>query len=169
MRFPLATLVATSRAHNDAGFRRLARGNAPGGARVLQPPTMETPMAAKLAVLAAVALAMAPFAAAAQMSADTTGYQEADHDMKVQPFDLSVDDVEDMDLKTPDGDDIGEVEEVLLDASGWPVALVVEVGGFLDVGDREVVLGLDEVDLKDDDFVTTVDKATLEGLPVWED
>jgi hypothetical protein len=106
---------------------------------------------------------MAPLAAAAQQSTDVAAYKEADDDMKVQPFDRSVDDIEDMDLKSADGDDIGEIEEVLLDADGQPVALAVEVG------DREVVLGLDEVDLKDDDLVTTVDKAAFEDLPVWDD
>jgi hypothetical protein len=131
---------------------------------------MEIAMNAKrLAVLAAAALAMAPLAAAAQQDTNVAAYKEADDDMTVQPFERSVDDIEDMDLKTADGDDIGEIEEVLLDADGRPVALAVEVGGFLGVGDREVVLGLDEVELKDDDLVTTVDKATLEGLPDWED
>jgi hypothetical protein len=131
---------------------------------------METAMNAKeLAVLAAAALAMAPLAAVAQQSTGVAAYKEADDDMKVQPFDLSVDDIEDMDLHTPGGDEIGEIEEVLLDASGRPVALAVEVGGFLGVGDREVVLGLDEVELTDEELTTTVDKATLEGLPTWED
>jgi hypothetical protein len=131
---------------------------------------METARNAKeLAVLAAAALAMAPLAAVAQQSTGVAAYKEADDDMKVQPFDLSVDDIEDMDLHTPGGDEIGEIEEVLLDASGRPVALAVEVGGFLGVGDREVVLGLDEVELTDEELTTTVDKATLEGLPTWED
>jgi hypothetical protein len=117
-------------------------------------------MRSKLAVLAAAALALAPLAVAAQ-GINVTKLQEADDDMKV--LDRSVDDIEDMDLKTPDGDDLGEIEEVLLDAEGRPVALAVEVA------DRDVVLGLDEVELKDDDLVTTVDKAALEDLPVWDD
>jgi hypothetical protein len=124
----------------------------------------------ELAVLAAAALAMAPLAAAAQQSMDVTAYQEAeDDDMVVQPFNLTVDAIEDMDLKGAGGDDIGEIEEVLVDASGQPVAVVVEVGGFLGIGEREVVLGLDQVQLMDDDLVTSVDKATIEGLPDWED
>jgi uncharacterized protein YrrD len=124
----------------------------------------------QFAVLAATALAMAPLAVAAQQSLDVTAYQEADDDdMVVQPFNLTVDDIEDMDLKSADGDEIGEVEEVLIDASGQPIAVAVEVGGFLGIGERDVVLGLDQVQLMDDDLVTSADKATIEGLPDWQD
>ena len=124
----------------------------------------------QLAVLAATALALAPLALAAQQSSDVTAYQEAeDDDMVVQPFNRTVDDIEDLDLKNADGDEIGEVEEVLIDASGQPVAIAVEVGGFLGIGEREVVLGLDQVQLVDDDLVTSADKATIEGLPDWPD
>jgi uncharacterized protein YrrD len=124
----------------------------------------------QLAVLAATALALAPLALAAQQSSDVTAYQEAeDDDMVVQPFNRTVDDIEDLDLKNADGGEIGEVEEVLIDASGQPVAIAVEVGGFLGIGEREVVLGLDQVQLVDDDLVTSADKATIEGLPDWPD
>jgi hypothetical protein len=123
----------------------------------------------QLAVLAATALALAPLALAAQQSSDVTAYQEAeDDDMVVQPFNRTVDDIEDLDLKNADGE-IGEVEEVLIDASGQPVAIAVEVGGFLGIGERDVVLGLDQVQLVDDDLVTSADKATIEGLPDWPD
>ena len=124
----------------------------------------------QLAVLAATALAMAPLAVAAQQSPDVTAYQEADDDdVLVQPFNRTVDDVEDMDLKNADGDEVGEVEEVLVDASGQPVAIAVEVGGFLGIGERDVVFALDEVELMDDELVTSADKATIEGLPEWPD
>ena len=89
--------------------------------------------------------------------------------MIVQPFNLSVDDLEDMDLKSAAGEDIGEVEEVLLDAGGQPAAVSVEVGGFLGMGEREVVLGLDQLELMDDHLVTSADKATIEALPDWDD
>jgi hypothetical protein len=123
----------------------------------------------QLSLLAATALALAPLAALAQ-SVDISAYKEAEDDaMVVQPFNLSVDDIEEMDLKSPAGDDIGEVEEVLTDAGGQPAAVTVEVGGFLGIGEREVVLGLDQLELMDDHFVTTADKAAIEAMPEWED
>jgi hypothetical protein len=121
-------------------------------------------------MLAATALALAPLVAAAQQAVDVTAYREAeDDDLVVQPFNLTVDQIEDMDLKGAGGEEIGEVDDVLIDAAGQPVAVTLEVGGFLGVGDREVVLGLDQLKLMDDDFATDADKATIEALPDWKD
>jgi hypothetical protein len=118
--------------------------------------------------LAAAALVFAPLVVAAQQ--DVTAYREAeDDDLVVQPFNLTIDQIEDMDLRGGGGEEIGEVDEVLIDAAGQPVAVTLEVGGFLGVGDREVVLGLDQLKLLDDQFVTDADKATIEALPDWED
>jgi hypothetical protein len=123
-----------------------------------------------LSLCAAAVLALAPLAAAAQQTVDVSGYKEAEDDgLVVQPFNLSVDEIEDRDVKNMAGDEIGEVEEVLVDAGGQPVAVTLEVGGFLGIGEREVVVGLDQLKLADDDFVIDADKARVEGLPEWKD
>jgi PRC-barrel domain len=124
-----------------------------------------------LPLCAAAVLALAPLVAAAQQTVDVTGYKEAeDDDMIVQPLNLTVDQVEDMDVKGTDGDEIGEVEKVLVDTSGLPAAVTVEVGGFLGIGEREVVLGLDQLQqVDDDDFVINANKDTIEALPEWKD
>jgi sporulation protein YlmC with PRC-barrel domain len=124
----------------------------------------------QLSLLAATALALAPLAAAAQQGLDVATLEEAeDDDLVVQPFGLTVDDIDDMDVMNADGEEIGEIEEVLLDASGQPVAVSVEVDDFLGIDDREVVFGLDQLQLTGDDFVTSVDRATVEALPEWDD
>ena len=124
----------------------------------------------QLAYLAATAFALAPLAALAQQTGDVAVYQEAeDDDLMVQPFNLSVDDIGDMDLKNQAGDEIGEVEEVLVDGSGQPVAVAVEVGGFLSMGEHEAVVGLDQLTVMDDHFVTSLDKDAIEALPHWQD
>jgi hypothetical protein len=124
----------------------------------------------QLAYFAAAAVALAPLAALAQQTADSAVYKEAeDDDMVVQPFNISVDEIEDMDLKNQAGDDIGEIEEVLVDGSGQPVAVAVEVGGFLGIGEHEAVLGLDQLTVMDDHFVTALDKDAVEALPHWDD
>jgi hypothetical protein len=124
----------------------------------------------QLAYLTAAALAFAPLAALAQQTTDVTTYQAAeDDDMVVQPFNLSVDDIKEMDLKNEAGDEIGEVEKVLVDGSGQPVAVAVEVGGFLGMGDHEAVVGLDQLTVMDDHFVTSLDKNAIEALPHWDD
>lgn len=82
---------------------------------------------------------------------------------------LTVDQLEDMNIVNVDGDRIGEVEEVLADLDGNVVAITAEVGGFLGIGDKEVIVSLDEFELRDDELVTSLTKEQLEALPRWED
>lgn len=121
-------------------------------------------------LVAACALTFASLPVAAQQSADVATLREAeDEDMIVQPFGLTVDDIDDMDLESPTGEKIGKIEEVLIDASGEPVAVVVEIDEFGGIDDRDLVLGLDQLQLMDRHFVTSADDATLESLPDGDD
>jgi hypothetical protein len=92
-----------------------------------------------------------------------------DDDRIVQPFSLSADRIDDMDVMTADGERIGEIEEVLMDASGQPVAVAVEVDDLLDVDDEERIVRLDRLRLDDDRFATDLSKGQIESLPVWDD
>ena len=92
-----------------------------------------------------------------------------DDDVVVQPFDRTVDDLEDMDLKTAAGEEIGEVEEVLMDGSGQPVALAIEVDELLDLDDEERVFQLDQLRLDGDDLVTDLSASEVEALPAWDE
>ena len=114
----------------------------------------------------AAALFLAGAAAAAQaQQATVAGLREVeDESQVVQPLNVTVDRLEDMDIYGPNGDEIGEVEEVVVDAAG-KVALTAEVGGFLGIGEREVVLGLEQVRLENDRLVTSLTKQQLEALP----
>jgi hypothetical protein len=123
------------------------------------------------AAAAVLTLSVAVAAAAqAQQAAATTGLKEVeDESLMVHPFNLSVDAIEDMDLVGPNGDEIGDVEEVLADASGQPTSLAAEVGGFLGVGDKTVVIGLDQLRVENEKLVTGLTKEQLEALPEWDD
>jgi hypothetical protein len=85
----------------------------------------------------------------------------------VPPFNLSVEDLEDADLVDPAGAEIGEVEEVLVDADGKPAAITAEVGGFLGVGQKMAVIDLDRLQLKDGDLVILLSKEQLGSLQSW--
>ena len=133
-----------------------------------------------LTAAAAVAITMAaPGLAAAQQAtgvqattqaAKAVGYREVDDDkILVEKFNLTVDQIDDMNVYTPAGDKIGEVDEVLMDASGKIVAVSVETGGFLGIGGKEVVVMLDQLTLEGDRFTTTLSKEQLEALPRWDD
>lgn len=65
---------------------------------------------------------------------------------------------------------IGEIEDVVLDRSGQLIGVVAEVGGFLDIGDKHVLLRVGDVDLVPVDdgsysLITRYSEEELEQLP----
>ncbi|MBM9596071.1 PRC-barrel domain-containing protein [Roseitranquillus sediminis] len=69
-----------------------------------------------------------------------------------------------------DWNQIGEIEDVVLDQSGQLVGVVVEVGGFLDIGDKHVMLRVGDVDLVpvDDQTYSLVTRYSEEELENME-
>jgi hypothetical protein len=121
-----------------------------------------------LALALAALLGSASLAAAQQQQAVTFKAIEDDSTV-IQPWNLTVDRIEDMDLVDGSGNDIGDIEAVLTDASGQPAAVAAEVGGFLGIGDKEVIVGLDQLRVNGEHLVTTLSKEQLEALPEWDD
>jgi sporulation protein YlmC with PRC-barrel domain len=78
-------------------------------------------------------------------------------------------DIEDIDVYTADGEELGEVEAVLVDQSGALVAVVVEVGGFLGIGDDDRVIGFDRLTHEGDRYIVTITRDEVESLPEWDD
>ncbi|SMC44768.1 PRC-barrel domain-containing protein [Fulvimarina manganoxydans] len=88
-------------------------------------------------------------------------------DVPVNSLNLMVDQVEDLDVIGADGKAIGEVEDVLGDQTGQPKAVVVEVGGFLGVGEKNVILMLNDVSLDMGKLRTQLTKEQIETLPEY--
>lgn len=89
-----------------------------------------------------------------------------------QSMDMSTyTDVDDVDImSSTNNEDVGEVETVLVDDSGQPVAYVVEIDdGFLDLGDSEVVMNVDDLTWEDDHYTTSMTSEDVEELPTWDD
>ncbi|MCK5934136.1 MAG: PRC-barrel domain-containing protein [Fulvimarina manganoxydans] len=59
---------------------------------------------------------------------------------------VSTEELMDADLYGPDGEEIGEVENVLFGTNDEAVAILAEVGGLWDIGDTHVTIPWDEVD-----------------------
>ena len=69
-----------------------------------------------------------------------------------------------------DWNQIGEIEDVVLDRSGQMIGVVAESGGFLDIGDKHVMLRVGDVDLVPVDgqtysLVTCFSEEQLEEMP----
>ena len=111
-----------------------------------------------------------PAVAQAPVTTAVSPYVEVeDEDIVVPSLNITVDELEDLDIYTANGDEVGEVETVLADGTGQIAAIVGEVGGFLGIGDRRAVIGLDQVGIIDGRLVTSLTEEQLEQLPTWDD
>ena len=110
-------------------------------------------MLTRLTVPALAAALALPIAAPAQTIIDATALR----------------DIEEIEVVTADGEDLGEVENVLVDATGNPVAVSVEVGGFLGVGDDDRIIPMDRLTFQDGNYLITITREEVETLPEWDD
>lgn len=72
-------------------------------------------------------------------------------------------------------DDIGEIGDLILGADGQVKAVLVDIGGFLGLGERQVAVAMEQLsvirdgDSEDDYFIVfTSDRATLDAAPEFE-
>ncbi|WP_245894788.1 PRC-barrel domain-containing protein [Paracoccus indicus] len=106
----------------------------------------------KSSIIAALTIPLA--GAAVAQTVDVSGYSSLD----------------DVTIIGSNDNKIGEVETVLIDDSGMPVAVVVDVeDGFLDIGDSDVVVQMDALTWEDGRYKTTMTAAAMGELPKWDD
>ncbi|GGE53894.1 hypothetical protein GCM10007276_33720 [Agaricicola taiwanensis] len=65
----------------------------------------------------------------------------------------------DADIRGANGEEIGEVEDVLLDREGRVIGVAVEVGGFLGMGEKEVAIPVDQLEFVTRDSNTAANAA----------
>ena len=115
----------------------------------------------------------APLAVPSQGQGQQAGsavLREPSGEVMVPPFNLSFTELEDMNLLSDTGEEIGEIEKVLVDENGQPAAVTAEIGGYLGAGKKIVVIGLDRLQLRGDDepdLATTYTKEELQGMQAW--
>ncbi len=75
------------------------------------------------------------------------------------------------DIVSPGGDSVGEIDDLLIDKNGRANNVVVDVGSFLGMGGKNVVLDLKALTPakgSDGDLVTNMNKDQLKALPEYE-
>lgn len=75
------------------------------------------------------------------------------------------------DVKNPTGEDLGKIEEIMIDVNTGRVAYaVLSFGGFLGIGDKlfAVPWGAMMLDAEEEVFVLDVDEETLENAPGFD-
>ena len=79
-------------------------------------------------------------------------------------------DITDAKLLATNGVEIGEIEDVLIDESGAPIAITVEVDDdFVDLDQEERVFLLDQLLYQAGNYVTALTPAEIETLPPYGD
>jgi len=97
------------------------------------------------------------------------GYMTADID------DLTTEDLTGARVYGPADEDVGEISELLMSTDGKLERAVIDVGGFLGMGERSVAVTMDELQIMrtddGDDLRVYIDSSqdVLEQLPVYED
>ena len=108
--------------------------------------------------------------ATATTETETQGYLEIEDDATIiAPFNLTIEELDDYDVIGSTGEKFGEIEDFLTDASGETVAAVIETEGFLGIGDEDVIVTLDQLELVDGKFQINLTEEELEALPKWDD
>ena len=105
----------------------------------------------------ALALAIPGFGVAQQAGSDQ--YRDVEDDrLLVQPFNMTVGQIDHMDVVSATGERIGEVDGVLMDAAGRLAAMRVEVG------DSKAAVGFDQLRVEGPHLVTSLTRAEVEAL-----
>ena len=74
------------------------------------------------------------------------------------------------DVENAGGEEIGEVSSVIIDRQGEALGIVVDVGGFLGMGERHVAIGWDRLQFADNGERNRINatQAELESMPEYE-
>lgn len=108
--------------------------------------------------------------ATTETETETQGYLEIEDDATIiAPFNLTMEELDDYDVICSTDEKVGEIEYFLTDASGETVAAVIETEGFLGIGDEDVIVTLDQLELVDGKFQINLTEEELEALPKWDD
>ena len=101
---------------------------------------------------------------AAQTQQQAAGAQEMG-----EISDLSADEVIGRDVVNMNGEDVGEIEDIVLDQNDAKFA-VISVGGFLGMGDKSVAVSLDELKLGENDAIlmSEATEEQLKDLPEYD-
>ncbi|WP_191058731.1 PRC-barrel domain-containing protein [Geminicoccus harenae] len=86
--------------------------------------------------------------------------------------DFSADDLMNRNIVDMEGNNVGQVSDLLIGSDGTIQNVLVDVGGFLGIGTRTVALGLDQVQMAQgdaEDLVVNMTREQVENLPQVEE
>lgn len=110
--------------------------------------------------------------AGAVLLAEATGVQIGESQVMNADGSLNASKLVGMEVKSPNSDKVGDIGEIVLDKGGEVLGVVVDVGGFLGVAERPVLLSWEDVTLTEQDgtpaVIASVTKERLEQMPAYD-
>lgn len=90
---------------------------------------------------------------------------------EVVEYSIAIDDIIGEDVYNTAGEELGEVEDIVLDTASNTPIVVVSVGGFLGLGDREVAFPYDDMTVTGDQIVldTAMTEDEIGEMPEYEE
>lgn len=100
----------------------------------------------------------------------TAGAQVQAEATRQQPGQVDAAELIGKDIENAEGDDVGEINSIILSQDGQVQAVIVGVGGFLGIGQRDVAISWDELNVSSDSetIVANMTRDQLEQLPEYE-
>ena len=92
-----------------------------------------------------------------------------DDTVKVEALNLTVKQLDDMAITDANGQRLGKVDEVLMTPDKKITAVSAEFGGFLGMGEKEVVVRIDQLQRDGDTLKTSMTKEQFMALEAWSD
>lgn len=72
------------------------------------------------------------------------------------------------DVVDANGDTVGEIADVLIDANNRAELVLVDVGGFLGLGEKRIAMSINDLSKHDGKLVTTKTEAELEAMASYQ-
>lgn len=91
-----------------------------------------------------------------------------DGDRVVQSWNVTVGELESADVYSSDGEDIGDVEDVLMTTEGEIVGVTLEMGGFVGLGEKEMAFKLASLSWDGEHVIVNYTQEQIGSLPDWD-
>ena len=92
-----------------------------------------------------------------------------DSELMIEPLGMTVGELDGAAVYDSTGERIGELDDILMGADGSSMAASLDVGGFLGIGEKDVVVPVTDLTPSDDGFTVGMTKDELEAMPEFED
>jgi sporulation protein YlmC with PRC-barrel domain len=76
--------------------------------------------------------------------------------------------IDEMEVYSTAGDEIGDVEDIIANQDGELIAVIAEVGGFWDIGDTHVSVPWDQIEMADGGITVPVTEETIDEYGLFD-